>query len=158
MSIVTLQMEVRLKTRLTLEILIPLLWLGCSPFSTLLWLRTWELLHSREANNSSEDHFSSLLFFQEWFRHFMQTIQWPLGHKGQHINAILQVQFVVNFTGTMIKLSCFYMNYGKKLLSGGNYRLDILHWGLTHSQKKHYYLSNHTSFPTLFLGSFFSSC
>lgn len=47
------------------------------------------------------------------------------------------------------------MNYGNELPSGGIYRLDILYWGLSHSQQKHYHLFNHTSFPTLFLGSFF---
>lgn len=47
------------------------------------------------------------------------------------------------------------MNYGNELLSGGIYRLDILYWGLSHRQQKHYHLFNHTSLPTLFLGSFF---
>lgn len=47
------------------------------------------------------------------------------------------------------------MNYCNELLSGGNYRLDIVYWGLSHSQQKHYHLFNHTSFPTFLLGSFF---
>lgn len=50
------------------------------------------------------------------------------------------------------------MNYGNKLLSGGIYRLDILYWGLSYSQQKHYHLFNQTPISSIIFRIIFPLC